>query len=261
MRSLSSLQWETAVPDTASLQVRVLAAVPALEAQVAAARAFGVEIPRRADHAGREAAPGDKQGIKLMPGSRHALVLFFVFGIAHPQRPVAATAAGGHAAVRRLYLDAPSRYPCRRSCARSSTSCAGPRAAQAGAEVVVPAVPPPDMKASVLAALQHLEGEATGQDVWLLAPADMPTLSPDVIKKLLQAARQSFGTILIPTANGRRGHPVLFRWPMAAAVATLAADQGVNELLRQFPVTEVPCQDEAILADVDTPEDYRRLRP
>jgi molybdenum cofactor cytidylyltransferase len=135
------------------------------------------------------------------------------------------------------------------------------RAAQAGAEVVVPAVPPPDMKASVQAALQHLEGEATDPDIWLLAPADMPTLSPDVIKTLLQAARQSFGTILVPTVNGRRGHPVLFRWPMSAAVATLAADQGVNELLRQFPVTEVSCEDEAILADVDTQEDYQRLRP
>lgn len=134
-------------------------------------------------------------------------------------------------------------------------------AAQAGAEVVVPALPPPDMKASVQAALVHLAAQANDQDVWLLAPADMPTLRPDVIDLLLQTARQSAGTILVPSVNGRRGHPVLFRWPMAAAVARLAGDQGVNELLRQFPVTEVPSQDKAILADVDTPEDYRRLRP
>lgn len=134
-------------------------------------------------------------------------------------------------------------------------------AAQAGAEVVVPAVPPPDMKASVQAALVHLAAQANDQDVWLLAPADMPTLRPDVIGQLLQTARQTAGTILVPSVNGRRGHPVLFRWPMAAAVARLTVDQGVNELLRQFPVMEVPSQDEAILADVDTPEDYRRLRP
>ena len=61
----------------------------------------------------------------------------------------------------------------------------------AGAETVVVSPPPPDMKASVLAGLDYLADKYQPQpiDAWLLAPADMPLLSPQVIDVLLAAWR------------------------------------------------------------------------
>jgi molybdenum cofactor cytidylyltransferase len=133
----------------------------------------------------------------------------------------------------------------------------------AGAEVVTPEIPPPEMKASIRAALDYLaERDHPGPNaMWLLAPADMPGLSPGVIRALLKAASQHPGAILVPAHHGRRGHPVLFRWPMAAPVETLADDQGVNELLKRFPTVEIPVDDGGGFEDLDTPEDYERSQP
>lgn len=133
----------------------------------------------------------------------------------------------------------------------------------AGAEVVTPAVAPPDMKASILAALDYLAAKyrPAPTDLWLLAPADMPQLSPAVIQALLAVAPEHTGAVLVPTSGGQRGHPVLFRWSMAADVHHLAADEGVNQLLARHATVEIPVADATILADLDTPEDYRKSSP
>ena len=131
-----------------------------------------------------------------------------------------------------------------------------------GAEIVVAAAPPPDMKDSVRLALQHVaEHHATVDgDAWLLAPADMPTLSTEAINRLLTAHRPDLARILVPVHAGRRGHPALFPWALAADVASLAADEGVNALLARHSVAEVACGADALAADLDTPEDYRGRR-
>lgn len=134
--------------------------------------------------------------------------------------------------------------------------------ANRGAEVVVPVAPPSDMKASVQCALRYIENRYApkDEDVWLLAPADLPTLHSDVIRSLVAAAEEREDrAILVPTHDGRRGHPVLFPWKCAAQVATLGPEEGVNALLCRNAVIEVPFGAAAIPADIDTPEDYERL--
>lgn len=146
---------------------------------------------------------------------------------------------------------------------------------QAGAMVVVPATPPPEMKDSVSAALDAIATrfDPSDDDVWLLAPADMPRLSAVVINALLDAHRLSHPAILVPThapetrgpagpdLPAKRGHPVLFPWPLARDVARLSADEGVNALLTREPVRELAVAEPSILDDLDTREDYRRLCP
>lgn len=131
----------------------------------------------------------------------------------------------------------------------------------AGADVVTPAIPPPDMKSSVRAALEYLidRDHPAPDDAWLLAPADMPQLDATVIQALLAAAPQYPGAIVVPTHEGQRGHPVLFRFSMVEEVRSLSESEGVNQLLARFPVVEIPVGDRAILEDLDTPEDYERL--
>lgn len=133
-----------------------------------------------------------------------------------------------------------------------------------GIEVVAPDIPPPEMKDSVRLGLDYVAQSFAPQadDAWLLAPADMPQLNAAVIDRLLSAhdPRDLPRTILAPAKDGRRGHPVLFPWPLAEEVVNLAAEEGINVLLDRHPVRLIEFTDPSILDDVDTPGDYERLR-
>ncbi len=138
---------------------------------------------------------------------------------------------------------------------------------EAGAEVVVPALPPPDMKASLQAALRYLEANHSPADTatFLVAPADMPQLSAAIINRLIDRhLLNPTAGVFAPTLNGRQGHPVLFPWRLAAEVHALTADQGLNAIVDRHRPTLVPCEDlvangEHPFADVDTLEEYQRL--
>ena len=110
----------------------------------------------------------------------------------------------------------------------------------------------------------HIEEHHAPQseDCWLLAPADMPDLSPRIIRQLLNKYNQR--EILVPTLANRRGHPVLFPWGFAAEVRQLREEEGVNAIVARRGSREITCDDiepSAIdpFADIDTPDDYRDL--
>ena len=157
--------------------------------------------------------------------------------------------------------------------------------AAAAATAVQPEVDPPDMRTSVEHALHYLrELDVWGtcsassnpdsrsesatlaapqpDDGWLLAPADHPVLNADLIRDVLRGWRQSSAGILVPTFQGRRGHPTIFRWRLADAVVESPPDRGLNELLLRHSaeVEEIPVDDPCILTDLDTPADLAALR-
>lgn len=133
---------------------------------------------------------------------------------------------------------------------------------RAGAEVVVPEVPPEDMKTSIRRALEHLARTASpgDDDVWLAAPADVPGLSSSVITRLIASHDPQRPAILRPLQAGRHGHPALFPWPVAVQVAQLTAAEGLDVLMRRLGTRDLECGANAAPDDVDTPDDYRRLR-
>ena len=132
---------------------------------------------------------------------------------------------------------------------------------RACAEVVVPSTAPPDMKASIQCGLNYVreQFQPGSGDVWLLAPADLPLLSDSVIAQVLAAHNPDSPRIIAPLVEGRRGHPVLFPWPLAAEVSRLEASQGVNCLLQSREVLELAISDSSSQQDLDTPEDYQQL--
>lgn len=138
------------------------------------------------------------------------------------------------------------------------------RCRAAGAIVAVQAVPPPEMRDSVRAGLDYVDQHFAPQarDVWLLAPADMPGITPAAIDALLDAHDPEAPSILVPVVHGRRGHPVLFPWPLREDVRNLGADEGVNALLARRRVREVAIPEPGLIDDLDTPADYlRRQQP
>ncbi len=135
--------------------------------------------------------------------------------------------------------------------------------AECGAIPLQPDAPPPEMRQSVEEALRFLERRfhPRPEEAWLLAPADHPLLDPAVIDLLISAWRESPEKIVVPASRGKRGHPTLFPFRLAAEVFTLPADEGLNGLLRRHAtrIEQIETDSPAVLADLDTPEDYARL--
>jgi len=130
----------------------------------------------------------------------------------------------------------------------------------AGADLVVPATRPFDMRASVEHGLDRLEAGEAAPTTVLLVPADSPGLNPELVALVVGAARADAGSIVVPVVGGRRGHPVALPWPVALAVRRLPAGVGVNALLALHApkVVELGVTDPGAVGDLNTPDDYER---
>lgn len=127
-------------------------------------------------------------------------------------------------------------------------------------ELVVPDVAPADMKRSVRIGLDHLAASnPVALDRWLIAPADMPTLRSDLINRVIDESRE-IEAIVVPRFGQRRGHPVSFPWSLAEQMDRLGADEGINRLLDWNPLHWLELAAEQFPDDLDTEDDYQRLR-
>lgn len=101
--------------------------------------------------------------------------------------------------------------------------------------------------------------DAAGRpDAIVVCLVDHPFLRRDLVDRLIEAYESTQQPIIVPTFDGRRGHPVLFARELFAELRTAAVDEGARAVVRAHPseVLELPADDESILADLDTPEQY-----
>jgi molybdenum cofactor cytidylyltransferase len=139
-----------------------------------------------------------------------------------------------------------------------------PLAQAAGAEVCTLPEETPDMRATVEHGLKYIEERfhPDPDDDWLLVPADHPTLDATVVRQLRTARQTHPGkSIVVPSFEGRRGHPTLIGWRHVAAMRSFSPGQGLNAYLRrqQAEMLELTVSVATILDDLDTPADYERL--
>ena len=140
-----------------------------------------------------------------------------------------------------------------------------PLAEAAGASVLALPEATADMRATVEQGLRWLEERfhPRPDDAWLLAPADHPMLDADVVRRLCAAyAVRPSRSIMVPVHEGRRGHPTLIAWRHVSGIRAHPSGKGINDYLRsrQEQILEVRAPGAAVLWDLDTPEDYERLR-
>jgi putative nucleotidyltransferase with HDIG domain len=115
------------------------------------------------------------------------------------------------------------------------------------------------MFSSVVAAVESLDAAT---DAFLLLPVDIPLVRPDTIELLLRRYRESTAGIIYPTFCGTRGHPPLISAAYREKILSWDGSGGLNGLLvnHEADSATVECGDEGVLLDMDTPEDYERLR-
>lgn len=133
-------------------------------------------------------------------------------------------------------------------------------AIEACAEVVVPADQPADMRASVQLGLDRLAARTSPPGALVIAPADVPGINVCTVERLIRFGRTLPGTIVVATAEGKRGHPILLPWSLALTIRDLPEGVGVKALLDEpgLAVFEMPLLHRSLIDDLDTPEDLRR---
>ena len=121
----------------------------------------------------------------------------------------------------------------------------------------------PDYKlgqlSSLQAALRSLEGHPVSGA--LVCLVDHPAITTAVVGALLARFRARRPRIIIPTCNGRRGHPVFFSAELFQELLDAPLDQGARLVVRRHAaeVELVETGEEGILLDVDRPADYDLL--
>ena len=114
------------------------------------------------------------------------------------------------------------------------------------------------MFSSVLAGLNALDPKVDGM---MLLLGDQPQIRVSVVKTVLDRFCSTGKGIVLPEVLGKRGHPVIIDVQRyGEAIRALDGSEGLKPLVRGYPEdTEiVKIDDESILRDLDTPEDYER---
>ncbi|MCA9135852.1 MAG: NTP transferase domain-containing protein [Planctomycetales bacterium] len=130
-----------------------------------------------------------------------------------------------------------------------------------GVRMIHPAQDPEDMKESIQCGLRDLElvFKPRAGDRCFIAPADLPNLSTVIIDRLI-ATEADRDTIVVPQYGDRQGHPALVPWPMTAEIFRLGADEGVDRVVERHAKRAVGFPAGDLVVDVDTPQEYQRLR-
>ncbi|MDH1442738.1 nucleotidyltransferase family protein [Pseudomonas sp. GD03721] len=111
---------------------------------------------------------------------------------------------------------------------------------------------------SLAAGAERLLAESNADAVAIFL-ADMPSIHRDSLETLI--AHSSANNIVLPSYQGKRGHPVLFGRDLWPQLTTLSGDTGAKQVLQQNPsaVRIVELNDPGVLQDIDTPADLIQL--
>lgn len=94
----------------------------------------------------------------------------------------------------------------------------------------------------------------------LVVMGDQPFLSSSTIDMVIEGFREGAAPIVVPVYRGVRGNPVLFAKSVFPEAMRVRGDVGARSVVRSYGsrVAEVPVEDEGVLSDLDTPEEYGR---
>lgn len=129
-----------------------------------------------------------------------------------------------------------------------------------GAEIVEEAVVNPEPSRGMLSSLQ-CGLRALPQDVGavLVWPVDHPLVTTATVTAMLRAWRDGNPPVVVPTFDGRRGHPVLFAGRLLPELLAADPGAGARSVVHAHPERrELPVLDRGVVTGINTREDYRR---
>jgi len=112
---------------------------------------------------------------------------------------------------------------------------------------------------SVHAALTSLPAGTQGM---LLCPVDHPLVSAALIASLIEAFLESRAPVVLPTFEGKRGHPVVFSAAVYQELLEAPLDQGARAVVwaHAGDVRELPTSEEGCVLNLNDPNALQKLR-
>ena len=114
------------------------------------------------------------------------------------------------------------------------------------------------LSSSLRVGLQALEPDIQAA---IMVLADQPALTSELFVALVNGYLASSAPIVVPVHQGMRGNPVLFDRALFPELLAVEGDKGGRAVIARHPekVKELEVGLDAVIADVDTPEDYGAL--
>lgn len=114
------------------------------------------------------------------------------------------------------------------------------------------------MTTSVKKGIESLAAESRAV---LIALVDQPRVTSHVIDALIEAYRRERAPVVIPTCKGKKGHPVLLDLDLRDEILAMDSETGLRQVVHAHldRTLLIEVNDETILDDFDSPEDYQRL--
>jgi molybdenum cofactor cytidylyltransferase len=110
---------------------------------------------------------------------------------------------------------------------------------------------------SICEGIRSLEGIET--DGIILCPVDHPLVSATLVRNLVEQFYSNRKSIVLPTYNGRRGHPAIFSSALYAELLSAPADKGARAVVwaHSADVFEVPTDEEGVVLNLNNPDMLR----
>ena len=107
--------------------------------------------------------------------------------------------------------------------------------------------------------LKHLSLKTRGV---LLLPVDYPFIKTDTIHILCDQFLLSPSKIMIPSFNGRKGHPPIFPISLKKDFLALDHSQGINTVAQEHQSAAViyPVDDSGVIKSFNTPEEFKKIK-
>ena len=99
--------------------------------------------------------------------------------------------------------------------------------------------------------------------VWgmLVTLVDVPLVSAETVRALLEVHRRTRAPVVRPIRHGRHGHPVIFDRAVFDELRKADPSVGAKAVVRahEADAVAVEVDDEGAFLDIDTPDDYKRV--
>jgi molybdenum cofactor cytidylyltransferase len=117
---------------------------------------------------------------------------------------------------------------------------------------------PKGQLSSLQAAIRSLPAQMT--EGLILCPVDHPLVSQHLVSELIAAFDGSGKSIVLPTFEGRRGHPVIFRATLYQELVAASPDVGARQVVwaHADEIMEVATEEEGVVLNLNDPAARRK---
>ncbi len=114
-----------------------------------------------------------------------------------------------------------------------------------------------EMLVSIQTGLRALPDEVTAA---LIVLGDQPRLQREIVQRVIDAAEPN--TLIVPSFQMKRGHPILIPRSVWPSILALPPEASLRDVIRAHAdhIRYITFDDDSVLRDIDTPEDYQNLK-